>query len=229
MENIVFERDYTETHKKARELHSSEPNVLDVGKQTGFWKAYESMMNAIPKVIVPEDKAAYENLLPRLDALAKRLGGKIRGEVSYDKWQSEINLTLPFFEFGREEDYRLLKDLADKTHLLSVTATDDGQVRVHIMINYFTEIVDTSEITNKMLASNETMAELLEKSNQERLQKISMLADILNPVLDAAEQITGRERGVLFFEMLDFLTPYSGNLQLGLKKYIEHLERQEEV
>ena len=135
MENIVYERDYAEEHRRAAERADLESSIFDASIDTGFWKAYGEMMDAIPKVIVPEDKAAYEDLLPRLDELARRLGGKIRGEV----------------------------------------------------------------------------------------RKAEQLATALNPLLDYAEEQTGRDRTELFNELVSFLAPYANRLDEGIKKYIEFI------
>ena len=228
MDNIVFDRDYSEAHKKAIESRSSEPNVFDIAEKTGFWQAYKQMRDSIPKVIVPEDKAAYENLLPRLDALARRLGGKIHGEVSYEKWQSEITLILPFFEFGNDEAYRLLQDLAFNTHLLNITATEDGNVRIYIMINYFREIIEPSESTEKLIAGNELLAAHLEKYSQEERQKNESIANAFRLVLDYAQSVTGKPRKALFLEMAEFLTRYTGNLAEGLVAYCKSLGNPED-
>lgn len=223
MENIVFDRDYSEEYKKALESRNSEPDILDIAEQTGFWQAYKQMRDSIPKVIVPEDKAAYENLLPRLDALAKRVGGKIHGEVSYDKWQSEINLILPFFEFGDNEEYKLLIDLAFNTHLLTITATEDGNVRIHIMINYFREVIEPSESTEELIANNEPLAAQLEKYAQEQQKRSESFAKAFSFALDYAQGVTGKPREVVFLEIVEFLTRYAGNLPEGLVAYCLNL------
>lgn len=223
MENIVYERDYAEEHRRAAERVDLESSIFDASIDTGFWKAYGEMMDAIPKVIVPEDKAAYEDLLPRLDELARRLGGKIRGEVRYDKWLSEINVILPYLEFGDDDEYELFKDLAAKTHLFTVTATEDGQVRVHVMINYFKEIEDATEAVEGMIAENKELSGLLIQSIDRYNRKAEQLATALNPLLDYAEEQTGRDRTELFNELVSFLAPYSNRLDEGIKKYIEFI------
>ena len=226
MENIVYEHDYAEEHRKVEERAKQEKDIFDVANDSGFWKAYSEMMDAIPKIIVPEDKAAYEDLLPRLDDLARRLGGKIRGEVRYDKWLSEINVILPYLEFGDEEEYQLFRDLAAKTHLFTVTATEDGQVRVHVMINYFEEIEDASEAVDGLIVENEELSGFLMRSIERQNQKMEQLAALLNPLLDYAEEQTGRDRMEMFHEMISFLAPYAGHLDEGIKKYIEFINGQ---
>ena len=95
-------------------------------------------MNALPKYIAPEDQA---DLLPRLDALAQKRGGKIKGVVNFEKWYSHTYVDLPFFEFSSTEDFSLLADIAAKTHLVTFSVTENGKIHLSIMINYFNEII----------------------------------------------------------------------------------------
>lgn len=94
MKNEIYEADY-----RRREERSEFPNAFDDAVMTGFFKAYGDIMRSIPKMIVPQDKKNYEELLLKLDALAKRRHGSIRGVVSYERWDSHIYVTLPFLSF----------------------------------------------------------------------------------------------------------------------------------
>lgn len=97
MKNEVYEADYRRKDK-SEEI----PKAFEVAVETGFFKTYNDIMRSIPKVIVPEDKKNYEELLQKLDFLAKRRGGMIRGIVNYEKFDSHIYITLPFFEFSHK-------------------------------------------------------------------------------------------------------------------------------
>lgn len=85
MKNEVYEADCSRKPEKG-----VSEDILDLARDTGFFKAYNNIMRSIPKVIVPKDKQNYEELLQKLDALAKRRGGTIRGIVSYEKFDSHI-------------------------------------------------------------------------------------------------------------------------------------------
>ena len=140
--NEIYEHDYAEEH--ARRI-ANQPKIYDEiferAIESGFFKVYNDAMRALPKYIVPEDQAAYEDLLPRLDAFVKEKGGKIKGIVDYEKWDSHIYVELPFFEFSSTEDFSLLADIATKAHLVTFSATGNGNIRLSIMINYFNEII----------------------------------------------------------------------------------------
>ncbi len=113
MENIVFDRNY--------ELVSEDNSFADaVYKQItapdGFFASFTKKMDAIPKVIVPEDQANYEYLLERCDRFAQDHHGRIHAVVDYQRFHSEINLYLRMIEFDCEEDMSLLKDIGERAH-----------------------------------------------------------------------------------------------------------------
>lgn len=167
MKNEVYEADY---RRKSRPEEI--PGAFEIAVETGFFKTYNEIMRSIPKVIVPEDKKNYEELLYKLDTLAKRRGGTIRGIVNYEKFDSHIYITLPFFEFSHEEEHNLLAELESKAHSLTFTVTDDGMIQLSVMINYFEEIADTDDVFGMALEGNEKLAAALLESIEKRKQSI---------------------------------------------------------
>lgn len=169
MENIVFEMDYEEEHKRraAEDESSTATAIFDRAINSNFLKAYSDTMDAIPKIIVPEDKANYEYLLAKCDEMAKCWGGKIRGIVDYQKWDAHIYLTLPFAEFGCDEELGLLKEIAEKSHSVTFSATKDGKVELNIFIYYFQEIADKRAILEEGILKDDELVSLLEKHSEE--------------------------------------------------------------
>ena len=96
MENTVFERNYEIAEKDDRARAVFE-RAFAPG---GFMEEFTKKMDAIPKVIVPEDKENYEYLLNRCDDYAKRHHGRICGVVDYEHWDAHIDLYLRMLEFG---------------------------------------------------------------------------------------------------------------------------------
>ena len=80
MDNIVFERNY-EIEEKDDRARAVFERAFAPG---GFMEEFTKKMDAIPKVIVPEDKENYEYLLKLCDDYAKRHHGRIRGVVDYE-------------------------------------------------------------------------------------------------------------------------------------------------
>lgn len=141
MENIVFERNY----ENSREADDSCVSILDQAIEGGFFETYGKMMDKIPKVIVPEDKKNYEYLLERCDEYAKKHYGRISAVVDYERWHSQIELYLPMLEFDDESDMSLLRDIGEKAHYVDISAQPNGGFCLHIMINYFEEVMSDEE------------------------------------------------------------------------------------
>lgn len=187
MKNEVYEADYSQ--EKAQ--HSFKPNLIfDTAVKCGFFKRYTEIMHSIPKYIVPKDKQAYEELLPKLDALAKRHSGKIKGIVDYERFDSHIYITLPFFEFSHIEEHELLRELNDKAHSLTFTV-EDGMIRLSVMINYFEEIGDVDHVFDLALEESEELKDVLMQSISDRIENLLNNPQI-GPILKKAASNAGR-------------------------------------
>ena len=193
MKNEVYEADYRRKDK-SEEI----PKAFEVAVETGFFKTYNDIMRSIPKVIVPEDKKNYEELLQKLDSFAKRRCGMIRGIVNYEKFDSHIYITLPFFEFSHKEEHELLAELESKAHSLTFTVTDDGMIQLSIMINYFDEIYDTANVFDMALEGNNELMEALAKSIENRRQTI-----VEHPVVGKLIERAAMNMGITVDEYMD--------------------------
>lgn len=142
MDNIIFEQDYREPLKTETDLKTNA--IFEQAMTGGFFKAYSDAMDRIPKVIVQKDKENYEYLLARLDEFAKRHRGRIRGVVDYQKWESDIEVFLPFVGFESVEELELMREIAEKSNNVVIEPHKEG-VRLHIMINYFAEEISEEE------------------------------------------------------------------------------------
>lgn len=193
MKNEVYEADYRRKDK-SEEI----PKAFEVAVETGFFKTYNDIMRSIPKVIVPEDKKNYEELLRKLDSLAKRRGGMIRGIVNYEKFDSHIYITLPFFEFSHKEEHELLAELESKAHSLTFTVTDDGMIQLSVMINYFEEIGDTENIFDVAMEGNQELMDALIESIENRRQSI-----VEHPVVGKLIERAAMNMGITVDEYMD--------------------------
>ena len=146
MENILYEHDYAEDHRKEVEESSGSLSeaVFDRAIDTGFFKAHSEAMLQIPKIINPLRKANYEYVRDICDRMAQRWGGKIRAEVRYDKWDAIIDLTLPFVEFGCPEELNDMKEIASRTDRVTFSA-EGSWVRLHIFCYYFDDVASDEE------------------------------------------------------------------------------------
>jgi hypothetical protein len=161
MKNEVFERNYESTEKD--ELASE--IFTRAYAPGGFMETYKKKMDAIPKVIVPEDKANYEYLLERCDAFARRHEARMQGVVDYEHWDAHIDIYLGLAEFDDPEDMSFLKDIGEKAHYCFITLEEDGTYRLHIMINYFQEIMSdeyNGYLQYETLLEDESLADMLD-------------------------------------------------------------------
>ena len=161
MENTVFERNY-EIEEKDDRARAVFERAFAPG---GFMEEFTKKMDAIPKVIVPEDKENYEYLLKQCDDYAKRHHGRIRGVVDYEHWDAHIDLYLRMLEFDDAEDMSFVKDIGEKAHYLCITPEESGGYRVHIMINYFEELMSEeyrSYLKYETLMEDEELASMFD-------------------------------------------------------------------
>ena len=93
-------------------------------------------------MIVPEYKAAYDDLLNRLDKHTNQYGGKIRGEINYKTGSAWIEVILPFFEAVDVKTRQLFADVIQASLSMNFTATNDRNVRLYALLPYFEDLCD---------------------------------------------------------------------------------------
>ena len=164
MENIVFDRNY--------ELTSEDNGYADAiyekaMEPDGFFASFGKKMDAIPKIIVPEDKA----------------------------------------------------------HYVCITPEENCGFRIHIMINYFQELMTDEQydyLKYETIMENEGMAELLKmpELTQEQLEA----ALIIKSILDRFDAETKVDRTTAFKAVLDHMgqTKEEG---MNLNRMIDLLEK----
>ena len=200
MDDIIYEQDYTR-YERTAETERAEA-IFNQAIDGGFFKAFADAMDKIPKIIVEKDKENYEYLLDRLDAVAKRKHGRIRGIVDYHKWESHIEVFLPFLGFESPEDLELMKEIAEKAHAVTVSPYEDG-VRLYIMNNYFEELMTDAHqdyLKFDAIMQDEKLVSMLgvpQLSEEEQYY-----ADRLNAVLDRFEEETDYDRTTVFQAVL---------------------------
>lgn len=140
--NYVFVRNYRD--------NKSEESILDKKMRIEGIKTLcgdglidtSNPLYRIPKAIIPADALTFERLLPKLDEFTELGKGTIRAVIDYYMWESYIEIFLPHLEFCTKEDYILLQDISRNTNSFTVFSTEDGGVRLWILIHYFDEIYE---------------------------------------------------------------------------------------
>lgn len=178
MENILYEKDYSEEHRKQAEDNAGD-HIFDYAVESGFFKAYSDSMRKLPKVINPVRKSNFEFLRDICDRMAKRWGGKIRAEVRYDKWDAIIDLTLPFVEFGSPEELNDMMAIAFGADSVTFTSEENGLVRTHIFCYYFDDVATEDERDNALYDALNERPNLLK----------ALLTQMQNEGIDIAEYL----------------------------------------
>ena len=168
MDNIVYFRDYKREQKTEDDSPKSKSAtaIWERAMQTGFMKAYDAAMKAIPKVINPLSKASYEKVLSICEEYAQRLGGTVRGEVRYNKWDAVIDLVVPFLEFSDSSELKKLKAMSELADTVTFQSAEDGWIRVHLFFLYFDDLIDDDgkdAILERIVESDPELVRLLEE------------------------------------------------------------------
>ena len=215
MENTVFERNY-EIEEKDDRARAVFERAFAPG---GFMEEFTKKMDAIPKVIVPEDKENYEYLLKRCDDFAKRHHGRIRGVVDYEHWDAHIDLYLKMLEFDDAEDMAFVKEIGEKAHYLCITPEKDGGYRFHIMINYFQELISEE---HEAYLKYETLMEDEELAYMFDIPELSpedeAVALLIKEILDRFDNETKVDRTTAFKAAISYLMRQSDEEALSVEK-----------
>lgn len=207
MENIEFERNYENESVSEEDKFFFEQMVAP----GGVFESFQKEMDAIPKMIVPEDKTNYEYLLEKCDAFARKYFGRTHGMVDYTHWGAHIDVIVPMLEFCDPEDMALLKDIGEKAHYLTVDLVEGGRYRVHIRINYFQELI-TDEYEEylkiKTLQENEQLAELLEP---EFTPEQEAFLEVIQGILDRFDEETSVDRNTVIQTVGVFIAQQGGD------------------
>lgn len=201
MDNIIYEKDYRQKAYDEEDVRRAK--ILDQAIQGGFFEAYGKELDKIPKYIVPEDRANYEYLLQRCEEFVERFRGHIKGVIDYQKWHSEIIMTLPFAEFGDPEDRAFLAEIAKKSHSVTFEPSENGGIRVRIFICYFNELMTEEHkgyLKYNAIMNDEALASLLgmEMLSPEMVESTLRLKEIL----DCFEEETEFDRTTIFKALL---------------------------
>lgn len=203
MDDIIFERDYRRTQEDV-DRTSTAIKIFSQAFNGSFIKDYIAAMDAIPKVIVAEDQKNYEYLLSRCDTVAKQNRWKVKGVVDYHRWYSYIELTMPRAEFDDADSLALLREAAERAATVTFEAQKDGVVKLHIMIDYFQELISEeyrSYLKYEAISKDEKLAEMvgiqpLPLEMEQQVQK-------MNAILDRFDAETEFDRTTVFSALLD--------------------------
>lgn len=202
MDDIIYEQDY----RRSSSLSEEDKRALAIFDRAmfgSFAKDYTAAMDAIPKVVVPEDKENFDFLLARCDEMAKIKHWKVRGVVDYHKWFSYIDVIMPLAEFDDADSLDLLREIAARATTVSFYSQENGNVKLHIMINYFRELMTDEHhgyLTFDAIMKDEKLAEML--GIQPLPPEMEAAAKEMADILDRFEAETKFDRTTVFKAIL---------------------------
>lgn len=140
--NYTFVRDYRD-NKSEESVSDKKMRIEGIKTLCGDGLIDTSNpLYRIPKAIIPADALTFERLLPKLDKFTELGKGTIRAVIDYYMWESYFEIYLKHLEFFTEEDFLLLQDISRNTNSFTVYSTEDGGVRLWILIHYFDDIYE---------------------------------------------------------------------------------------
>lgn len=214
MDNLVFERDYSDSFKELPD-DSHFDNVLLQALSGGFLSSYAEALNAVPKVIIPEYQANFDYVLQLCDDLAETWGGSVRGEISFERWDATIDVIVPCVDFTSPEDLQYLREIAEKSHGVTIKPADDG-ILIHICNRYFEDCISDEKrkhIAYECILKDKKLSEMLGLT-KELPPEFQPVVAYLNKLLNTIEKDTGKGREEIVEEFLCRMcsTNWSGNI-----------------
>ncbi len=149
MDNIIFKRNYMgEDYDLSKNSRTDEHEPFISESAFECIQFQVEVLKRLPKIIIQKDKETFERIVPKLNNFTKAHRGIIEATIDYNQYCSYIIMLLPFMELDSKDDLTLFTDIAQNCHNLLFSVTDEGLLRVYILINYFDEI----EVEDKELA-----------------------------------------------------------------------------
>ena len=162
----TYKQDY---RRQRQEYHrmmdgAGHGEAFDLIKELGIMSDIDKRFLALPHVINPAIKLAYDKCLLMLDSWAMLKGGRIKGEVSYEHFDAVITVIFPFFEFLEGSSIEYLRFLTMYARNVTFQPTDDGNIELRVYFDYFEDIGDKDAIIEEEIQKHPELVEALNAS-----------------------------------------------------------------
>ena len=199
----TYEQDYRQQRQEYHNMmdEAGHGEAFDLIKKLGIMSDIDKRFLALPHVINPTIKLAYDKCLLMLDSWAMLKGGRIKGEVSYERFDAIITVIFPFFEFLEGSSIEYLRFLTMYARNVTFQPSDDGNIEMHVCFDYFEDIGDKDAII------------------EEEIQKHPELVEALNASAD-------KERTLILEDptMYAFLTKAAESIGVTPEEYLDRFE-----
>jgi len=201
--STTYEQDYRQQRQEYHKMmdNAGHGEAFDLIKELGIMSDIDKRFLALPHVINPAIKLAYDKCLLMLDSWAMLKGGRIKGEVSYERFDAVIKVVFPFFEFLEGSSIEYLRFLTMYARNVTFQPSDDGNIEMHVCFDYFEDIGDKDAII------------------EEEIQKHPELVEALNASAD-------KERTLILEDptMYAFLTKAAESIGVTPEEYLDRFE-----
>ena len=173
MENIIYERDYTQEVREVRDktYTKSSANAWDYIVENGIMKRIGERFRELPHIIIPQNKDTFEECEKKLDRFAFLHAGKIRSVVSYESFEAHIYVELPFFEF-HGEDLELIRYITQNMDMIHFYTTEEGWIRLSVSLEYFYDAGDKDAIIAEEVANHPELVDLMGSREDEEKETV---------------------------------------------------------
>ena len=173
MENVIYEKDYSQEVEKIREktYTKSSADAWDYIMENGIMKKIGERFRDLPHIIIPQNKKIFEECEKKLDRFAFLHAGKIRSVVSYESFEAHIYVELPFFEF-HGEDLELIRYITQQMDMIHFYTTKEGWIRLSVSLEYFYDAGDKDAIIAEEVAKHPELVDLLGSREDEEKETV---------------------------------------------------------
>ena len=191
MENVIYERDYSQEVEKNREktYTKSSADAWDYIMDNGIMRKIGERFRDLPHIIIPQNKEIFEECEKKLDRFAFLHAGKIRSVVSYESFEAHIYVELPFFEF-HGEDLELIRYITQQMDMIHFYTTEEGWIRLSVSLEYFYDAGDKDAIIAEEVAKHPELVDLMGRREEEE-KEIVMNDPQLRAIIEQLAEGTG--------------------------------------
>jgi hypothetical protein len=189
--NIIYEHDYRkEKEERISQTHSENSDrAFQLAQDTGVYKAIGDRIRALPHVLNPRKKEAYEKTLAILERYAAHWGGYIKGTISYEIFDSYLYLDLPFHEFVNRDNMDELIFIAQNARSICFSTEENGLIRMAVHIDYFEEIGDIDAIIEEEVLKRPELCDALIESHESEIEAILANPKLVSMLEPQAEKL----------------------------------------
>ena len=168
MENVIYERDYTQEVREIRDKTYTQSSADAWGYilENEIMKKIGERFRELPHIIIPQNEEIFEECEKRLDRFALMHVGKIRSVVSYETFEAHIYVELPFFEF-HGEDLELIRYITKNMDMVHFYTTEEGWIRLSVSLEYFYDVGDKDAIIIEEVLKHPKLVDMMERREEE--------------------------------------------------------------